>query len=106
MATKISFINEVANFCEKTGADIEDVAKGMGMDSRIGGKFLNAGIGFGGSCFPKDTKALQTVANEYDYHFRILDSVIEVNNIQKKRLFQKAKEIQIPLDSATLQYSD
>lgn len=102
LATKISFINEVANFCEKTGADIEDVAKGMGMDSRIGNKFLNAGIGFGGSCFPKDTKALQTVANEYDYHFRILDSVIEVNNIQKKRLIQKAKEVQIPLNSATV----
>jgi UDPglucose 6-dehydrogenase len=93
LATKISFINEIANLCEKTGADIEDVAKGMGMDQRIGAKFLRAGIGFGGSCFPKDTKALQKTADEHNYQFHILDAVLQVNNIQKGKLYEKAKTI-------------
>lgn len=91
LATKISFINEVANLCEHTGANIEDVAKGMGMDGRIGGQFLKAGIGYGGSCFPKDTKALEKLTEDYDYDFKILRSVIEVNSRQKQQLFDKAR---------------
>ncbi|WP_079506118.1 UDP-glucose dehydrogenase family protein [Mesobacillus jeotgali] len=93
LATKISFINEVANLCEHTGANIEDVAKGMGMDERIGRQFLKAGIGYGGSCFPKDTKALEKLTEYYDYDFKILRSVIEVNSRQKQQLFYKAKEM-------------
>ncbi|WP_144479311.1 UDP-glucose/GDP-mannose dehydrogenase family protein [Cytobacillus oceanisediminis] len=93
LATKISFINEIANLCEHTGANIEDVAKGMGMDHRIGSHFLNAGIGYGGSCFPKDTKALEKLTEYYDYDFKILRSVIEVNSRQKQQLFYKAKEL-------------
>ncbi|MDQ0215924.1 UDPglucose 6-dehydrogenase [Oikeobacillus pervagus] len=92
LATKISFINEIAILCEKTGANIIDVAKGMGMDKRIGEQFLRAGIGFGGSCFPKDTNALQKLALDYDYQFKILSSVTEVNHEQKKHLFHKAKQ--------------
>lgn len=90
LATKISFINEIARLCEQTDANVEDVALGMGMDSRIGTPFLKAGIGFGGSCFPKDTKALENVANEYGYEFQILRSVISVNEKQKTLLFEKA----------------
>jgi UDPglucose 6-dehydrogenase len=93
LATKISFINEVANLCEHTGANIEDVARGMGMDQRIGSQFLKAGIGYGGSCFPKDTKALEKLTEYYDYDFKILRSVIDVNSIQKQQLFHKAKEM-------------
>ena len=93
LATKISFINEVANLCEHTGANIEDVAKGMGMDERIGSQFLKAGIGYGGSCFPKDTKALEKLTEYYNYDFKILRSVIEVNSRQKQQLFLKAKEM-------------
>ena len=93
LATKISFINEVANVCEHTGANIDDVAKGMGMDSRIGSQFLKAGIGYGGSCFPKDTKALEKLTEDYDYDFKILRSVIEVNSRQKQQLFDKAREL-------------
>lgn len=92
LALKISFINEIANLCEKAGANIEDVAKGVGLDKRIGDKFLNAGIGFGGSCFPKDINALYHLANEHEYDFKILKSVIEVNQRQKRRLFEKAKQ--------------
>lgn len=91
LATKISFINEIANLCEKTGADIQAVAKGMGLDKRIGNQFLNAGIGFGGSCFPKDTNALREIATKHDYSFKILDAVVEVNELQKNRLYEKAK---------------
>ncbi|MCM3602019.1 UDP-glucose/GDP-mannose dehydrogenase family protein [Robertmurraya korlensis] len=90
LATKISFINEIAKLCEYTGANVEDVALGMGMDSRIGTPFLKAGIGFGGSCFPKDTKALENVASLYGYEFQILQSVIKVNEKQKSLLFDKA----------------
>jgi len=93
LALKISFINEIANLCEKVGGNIEQVATGVGLDKRIGNKFLQAGIGFGGSCFPKDINALNHLANEYDYDFKILKSVIDVNRLQKERLFHKAKEI-------------
>ncbi|MFV8826460.1 UDP-glucose dehydrogenase family protein [Alkalihalobacterium sp. APHAB7] len=92
LATKISFINEIANICEKVGADIEDVAKGMGMDQRIGNQFLKAGIGYGGSCFPKDTKALVQIAGNVEHEFHLLKSVIEVNNQQQRLLVEKAKE--------------
>jgi UDPglucose 6-dehydrogenase len=92
LATKISFINEIANICEKLGADIESVAKGMGMDKRIGSMFLNAGIGYGGSCFPKDTKALTQIAANIDHNFELLKAVIKVNNHQQRILMEKAKE--------------
>ncbi|MEB1806666.1 MAG: UDP-glucose/GDP-mannose dehydrogenase family protein [Bacillaceae bacterium] len=92
LATKISFINEIAYICEKVGADIEDVAKGMGMDHRIGSQFLKAGIGYGGSCFPKDTKALVQIAGNVEHEFHLLKSVIEVNNQQQRLLVEKAKE--------------
>lgn len=92
LATKISFINEIANICEKVGADIEQVAAGMGMDARIGSSFLRAGIGYGGSCFPKDTKALAKIAANIDHDFELLKAVIEVNNKQQRKLIEKAKE--------------
>src|SRR6266576_6655573 len=79
LATKISFINEIANVCEETGADVVEVARGMGLDDRIGPKFLQAGIGFGGSCFPKDVTALKQLAGNSGYHFQLLTAVIEVN---------------------------
>jgi UDPglucose 6-dehydrogenase len=90
LATKISFINEIANICEKVGADVEEVAFGMGMDSRVGKQFLNAGIGYGGSCFPKDTKALKKIAEHVDYDFSLLSSVIEFNNKQQRKLIEQA----------------
>jgi UDPglucose 6-dehydrogenase len=89
LATKISFINEIANVCEETGADVVEVARGMGLDDRIGPKFLNAGIGFGGSCFPKDVQALKQLAGNTGYHFQLLNSVIEVNELQKRRVVAK-----------------
>lgn len=92
LATKISFINEISNICEKVGADVESVALGMGMDERIGSRFLNAGIGYGGSCFPKDTKALTQIASNIDHNFELLKAVINVNNSQQKKLIEKAKE--------------
>ena len=85
LATKISFINEIANVCEETGADVLEVAKGMGLDDRIGPKFLKPGIGFGGSCFPKDVSALKQLAGNSGYHFQLLNAVIEVNELQKRR---------------------
>lgn len=84
LATKISFINEMANFCSKVGASIDMVSKGMGLDKRIGPKFLNAGIGYGGSCFPKDTYAIFNTGLKYGYNFDIIESVIEVNKKQRK----------------------
>jgi len=93
LATKISFINEVANLCEKVGADVNEVAKGMGSDKRIGLSFLNAGVGFGGSCFPKDIKALVRIAKENDVESKIVSTVIEVNQKQKLRPIQKLKDI-------------
>ncbi|OOE00221.1 UDP-glucose 6-dehydrogenase [Anoxybacillus kestanbolensis] len=92
LATKISFINEIANICEKVGADVEQVAAGMGMDERIGSAFLRAGIGYGGSCFPKDTKALAKIAANIDHDFELLKAVIEVNNKQQRKLIEKAKK--------------
>ena len=89
LATKISFINEIANVCEETGADVVEVARGMGLDDRIGAKFLQAGIGFGGSCFPKDVDALKQLAGNSGYHFQLLTSVIEVNDLQKRRVMRK-----------------
>ena len=92
LALKISFINEIANLCEKIGANIEDVAKGMGFDERIGNKFLSAGIGYGGSCFPKDTKALHWLSTFNDYELKTIKAAIEVNENQKLRLIKKAKK--------------
>src|SRR5271165_3680772 len=89
LATKISFINEIANVCEETGADVVEVARGMGLDQRIGPKFLQAGIGFGGSCFPKDVDALKQLAGNSGYHFQLLTAVIEVNELQKRRVIGK-----------------
>jgi UDPglucose 6-dehydrogenase len=92
LATKISFINEIANVCEEVGADVEVVARGMGLDRRIGPSFLKAGIGFGGSCFPKDVSALKQLAGNSGYHFQLLTSVIEVNELQKRRVIGKLKK--------------
>jgi UDPglucose 6-dehydrogenase len=89
LATKISFINEIANVCEEVGADVVEVARGMGLDQRIGPSFLRAGIGWGGSCFPKDTIALKQLAGNSGYHFQLLTSVIEVNELQKRRVIGK-----------------
>src|SRR6476620_11463294 len=91
LATKISFINEIANVCDETGADVVEVARGMGLDARIGPKFLQAGIGFGGSCFPKDVAALKQLAGNTGYHFQLLSAVIEVNELQKRRAVAKLK---------------
>src|SRR3954463_10744358 len=97
LATKISFINEIANVCEETGADVIEVAAGMGLDDRIGPKFLQAGIGFGGSCFPKDVNALKQLAGNSGYHFQLLNSVIEVNELQKRRVIGKLNKHLGPL---------
>jgi UDPglucose 6-dehydrogenase len=91
LATKISFINEIANVCEQLGADVVEVAQGMGLDSRIGPKFLQAGIGYGGSCFTKDVSALKLLAGNSGYHFQLLNAVIEVNELQKRRVVSKLK---------------
>jgi UDPglucose 6-dehydrogenase len=92
LATRISFINEIANVCELTGADVEKVAEGMGLDRRIGPHFLHAGIGYGGSCFPKDVTALKQLAGNSGYHFQLLSSVIEVNELQKRRVIGKLEK--------------
>jgi UDPglucose 6-dehydrogenase len=92
LATKISFINEIANVCEETGADVQEVAKGMGLDRRIGHHFLRPGIGFGGSCFPKDVSALKQLAGNSGYHFQLLTAVIEVNELQKRRVIGKLQK--------------
>lgn len=92
LALKISYINEIANLCEIVGANIQDVTKGMGMDKRIGNKFLNAGIGYGGSCFPKDTKALSWLANYNDYELKTIKAAIEVNENQKLKLIKKSRK--------------
>jgi UDPglucose 6-dehydrogenase len=89
LATKISFMNEIANLCEELGADVDSVRKGIGTDDRIGNRFLFAGIGYGGSCFPKDVLALQKTAIEHNYNFKILEAVTEVNKAQKQRLVRK-----------------
>ncbi len=92
LALKISYMNDIANLCELVGADITDVAKGMSYDERIGSRFLNAGIGFGGSCFPKDTKALKYLAKQHGYQLKTVEACVEVNSRQKTRLFEKAQE--------------
>jgi UDPglucose 6-dehydrogenase len=92
LATKISFINEIANVCEEVGADVGEVARGMGLDQRIGSSFLRAGIGYGGSCFPKDVSALKMLAGNTGYHFQLLTSVIEVNELQKRRVVGKLEK--------------
>jgi UDPglucose 6-dehydrogenase len=89
LMTRISFINEIANVCEATGADVVRVAEGIGLDRRIGPSFLRAGIGFGGSCFPKDSLALKQLAANSGYHFQLLNAVIEVNELQKRRVIGK-----------------
>jgi UDPglucose 6-dehydrogenase len=89
LATKISFINEIANVCEETGANVLEVARGVGLDDRIGPKFLSAGIGYGGSCFTKDVSALKLLAANSGYHFQLLGAVIEVNELQKRRVVAK-----------------
>jgi UDPglucose 6-dehydrogenase len=92
LATKISFINEIAQVCERVGADVTVVAQGMGYDERIGQLFLQAGVGFGGSCFPKDVKALAYMAREHDCHPQLLDAVLEINNDQRRRFVHKLQE--------------
>jgi UDPglucose 6-dehydrogenase len=92
LSTRISFINEIANVCERVGADVEHVAKGVGLDHRLGPHFLRAGIGFGGSCFPKDVSALKQLAGNSGYHFQLLSAVIEVNELQKRRVVAKLEQ--------------
>ena len=92
LATKISFINEVARLCDELGADVEAVSRGMGLDSRIGPKFLHPGPGFGGSCFPKDSRAAAQIAVELGLRFRIMESVLEVNEVTKERMVEKIGE--------------
>ncbi len=89
LVTRISFVNEIANVCELVGADVESVAKGVGLDHRLGPHFLRAGIGWGGSCFPKDSLALKQLAANSGYHFHLMNAVIEVNELQKRRVLQK-----------------
>jgi len=93
LATKISFINEIANLCEKIGCDVHDVARAMGMDRRIGGKFLHPGPGYGGSCFPKDTLALSAIAREFSSESRIVNAVIEINQQQRHAMVYKIEKL-------------
>lgn len=92
LALKISYMNDIANLCELVGADIDAVAEGMSYDARIGARFLNAGVGYGGSCFPKDTKALKYIARQHGYHLRTVEAAVDVNAEQKTKLFYKAGE--------------
>ncbi|WP_275955522.1 UDP-glucose dehydrogenase family protein [Priestia megaterium] len=92
LALKISYMNDIANLCELVGADVEDVAKGMSFDERIGSKFLSAGIGYGGSCFPKDTKALEYISRQQGYELKTVKAAIEVNKEQKTKLFKEASK--------------
>ncbi|HSI88438.1 MAG TPA: UDP-glucose/GDP-mannose dehydrogenase family protein, partial [Pyrinomonadaceae bacterium] len=93
LATKITFINEIANLCDAIGCDVHDVARGMGMDNRIGRKFLHPGPGYGGSCFPKDTRALTTVADQFNVETRIVDAVIEANELQRMAMIPKIEQL-------------
>ena len=102
LATKITFINEMSDICEKVGADIQEVAKGIGLDGRIGSKFLHPGPGFGGSCFPKDTRALSEIAREAGSSSRIIDSVIQVNESRKINMVGKIKDVLKPLENKSL----
>ena len=98
LALKISYMNDIANLCELVGADIEDVAKGMSYDPRIGSNFLNAGIGFGGSCLPKDTKALKYLAKQHGYRLKTVEAAVDVNTEQKVKLFEKASKRMITFE--------
>lgn len=102
LATKISFMNEIANLCEKLGANVDDVRKGIGSDSRIGKRFLFPGIGYGGSCFPKDVQALSKSATDADYDFQILNSVMDINQKQKLKLFYKMQDYFGSLEGKTI----
>ncbi len=102
LATKISFINEIANVCELIGADVEEIARGMGLDPRIGSQFLKAGLGYGGSCFPKDVRALHQSAGINGYSFCLLKSVIEVNNNQRKLIVKKMEKMLGGLENKTI----
>jgi UDPglucose 6-dehydrogenase len=102
LMTRISFINEIANVCEATGADVVKVAEGIGLDHRLGPHFLRAGIGYGGSCFPKDSLALKQLASNSGYHFQLLSAVIEVNELQKRRVIGKLKKHLGPLRGKTI----
>lgn len=93
LATKITFINEIASLCERVGADVKEVSKGMGLDGRIGNKFLHAGPGYGGSCFPKDTKALARIGQEHAVPMRIVETVIQVNDDVKRRMIEKLRDL-------------
>jgi UDPglucose 6-dehydrogenase len=92
LATKISFINEISNLCEAVGANVQEVAKGMGLDKRIGPKFLHAGPGFGGSCFPKDTRALIEIYQDHQLTARIIEAVVQVNDLQKSRMVSMIRD--------------
>ncbi len=98
LALKLSYMNDLANLCELVGADIQDVAAGMSYDARIGAKFLNAGVGYGGSCFPKDTKALKYLARQHGYHLRTVEAAVDINTEQKLKLFEKASKRLITLN--------
>ena len=98
LALKISYMNDIANLCELVGADIDAVAEGMSYDARIGARFLNAGVGYGGSCFPKDTKALKYIARQHGYTLRTVEAAVDVNAEQKTRLFYKASERMITFE--------
>lgn len=102
LATKVSFINEIANLCELVGADVSHVAKALGLDKRIGPKFLHPGPGFGGSCFPKDTKAIVRMAKSMGYQLRIVSSVIEANHYQHERMVEKIEKALGPLEGKRL----
>ena len=102
LMTRISFINEIANVCEATGADVVKVAEGVGLDHRLGPHFLRAGIGYGGSCFPKDSLALKQLASNSGYHFQLLSAVIEVNELQKRRVIGKLTRHLGPLRGRTV----
>jgi UDPglucose 6-dehydrogenase len=102
LATKVSFINEISRLCELLGADVHDVAKGMGMDGRIGSKFLHPGPGFGGSCFPKDAKALVALGRSVNYHVRIVESALRVNEDQKTSIIERIKRLVPQLAGKTI----
>ncbi|MFZ5944821.1 MAG: UDP-glucose dehydrogenase family protein [Bacillota bacterium] len=102
LATKLTFINQIANICEKVGADVSIVAQGMGLDSRIGPAFLQAGVGYGGSCLPKDTRALSSLAREVGQPFSILEEVIKANELQKQRVIEKLQDIFGNLEGRTI----
>jgi UDPglucose 6-dehydrogenase len=102
LATKVSFINEIANMCDSIGCDVHDVARAIGMDKRIGSKFLHPGPGFGGSCFPKDTQALASVARKFGCDSLIVDAVIEVNQRQRKAMLPKIENLVGGLEGKTV----